>query len=205
MHFIEENIHAIAVAKVNKQTVSGMSDGPDGIQRERKRSAKSPLESINSRRKLDKDMEEETFVAGTQNKADKTGIIKDRLRSSGKERDRRSDVNKSMEGGLDKSMESHMRGMVASLNNLEQLYSQLDGKIRKVRADLGKRLYKLNLESREKFEKFENFGRLQTDSDQRIGDLQTKVEKQNTVNCDKFEYLGQFQIDSERRLGDGEF
>lgn len=67
-----------------------------------------------------------------------------------------------------------MRGMVDSLNNLEQLYSQLDGKIRKVHADLGKKLYKLNLESREKFE---NLGQFQIDSDHRVGDLQVQVDQ----------------------------
>lgn len=84
-----------------------MGDIQAGKQRERKRSAKSPLESDNTRRKIDLTLEEDAPEFGSGLNTEKPGIIKDRLRSSGRERERKTDGGK--EGVHDKHGVSHAR------------------------------------------------------------------------------------------------
>lgn len=141
--------------------------------RERKRSAKSPLDSEHDRRKIEQNMEDDFTGNRAWISSGRPGNkIKDQLKSS--DRERRTDG----EDGVahDKSMESHMRGMVASLQNLEQLYSQLDGKVRRIQTDLGKRFQKLNLKHNAKFERLEQ---IQIETDRKVVEYRAQIDRQN--------------------------
>lgn len=144
----------------------------NGRVRERKRSAKSPLESSTTRRRLDQDMGEDLFSDSMLSNTNKTEKIKDQLRSSGRER--RHDGSRDTDN-INK--EAHMRGMVASLNNLEQLYSKLDVKVKKNQVEVGRRLQKISSETNAKLDRLEQ---IQLEVDRRADDFRAQIDTQNT-------------------------
>lgn len=165
------------VTKVNKHAAN-MGDTQIGSVRERKRSAKSPLESITTRRKIEQVSRETLFDNKSLADSNKSDKIKDRLRSSGRER--RHDGGRGLEH--DTNMESHMRGMVASINNLEQLYSKLDIKVKKIQVDVSKRLQKFNGENVSKFTRLEQ---IQLEIDGKVNEYLLQIDRQNA----KIEHL----------------